>query len=89
MSMIWKYVLNHGMTVLSMPADAKILTAEVQYDAICLWAKIIPESPRVTRTFIMFGTGHPITVPDAQLMYINTIQMDDGSFIGHIFEVLL
>jgi hypothetical protein len=88
MSMIWKYVLNHGITELSMPAGAKILTAEVQYNAICLWARIDPESPRIPRQFILFGTGHPITVPDNRLEYVNTIQMDDGSFIGHVFEVL-
>jgi hypothetical protein len=88
MRTIWKYVLNLGATDLSLPKGAKILTADVQYDAIALWAIVDPEAEREPRRFVIFGTGHPVTVLDERLIYVNTIQLQRGQFIGHIFEVI-
>lgn len=88
MQSIWKYVLNLGATTLSMPVGAKVLTAAMQYDSLCVWAIVDPSRDREVRRFMVFGTGQPIEVLDTRLLYVNTIQLQDGAFIGHIFEVI-
>jgi hypothetical protein len=80
---IWKYelrVVDHQ--TVQMPIGARILTVQVQRDALCLWAIVDQEAKRETRIFCIFGTGERFNRPDAT--YIGTVQ--DGDFVWHVFE---
>jgi hypothetical protein len=88
MHSIWKYVVNLGATTVSMPIGAKVLTVAMQYESLCVWALVDPLADREVRRFMVFGTGHPIEVPDTRLIYVGTIQLQGGAFIGHVFEVI-
>lgn len=66
-----------------MPQCADILTAQMQGRQLCLWALVQPENKMETRTFSIFGTGHPI---DDVGRYIATFQIEGGTLIFHVFE---
>ena len=71
-----------------MPKGAQILTVQAQHDIPCIWALVEPKAglaEEETRKFRMFGTGHEIH-DHSELFYIGTFQLNDGAFIGHLFE---
>lgn len=84
MSKIYKYQLEIGTTVVSMPEDARVITAQVQRGNLCMWVVVDPNAEVIDRHFAVVGTGHH--VPDSA-KYIATFQLDNGGFVGHVFEV--
>lgn len=82
---VHKYQLSDyaNQTLVNMPAGAEILRLAVQHSVPTIWARVIPDAERVTRTFQIFGTGHPIP-PGSK--YIGTF--DVGPFVWHVFELL-
>lgn len=87
MQTIWKFPLRIAdVQTIEMPAGAQILTAQVQYDELQLWAIVNPDAPESWRTFAIATTGRVMHfTPDK---YIATFQLHDGAFVGHLFEVL-
>ena len=85
---IWKDQLNTtDIQQVEMPADAEILTIQVQYDVPCIWALVSPDAPRQNFTFEIFGTGH--NVPEnAERRYIGTYQHRSGMLVFHCFQLL-
>lgn len=84
---IWKYPFSiTDRFTLDMPEGAQILTIQNQQDTATLWALVNPQSPRVTRHFIVVGTGHPISLTWARSRYLGTVQQYDGHLVWHIFE---
>jgi hypothetical protein len=82
---IWKYPLEITDTQnVMMPEGAEILSAQMQGDALCLWALVNPEAPKQRREIEVLGTGNP--APDAKRRYISTTQMHGGALVWHIFE---
>ena len=81
---IFKYHLALGESVIDLPETAKILSVQVQADAICLWAIVSPEKETEARRFIVVGTGHEL--PEGRLQYLATVQQ--GPFVWHAFEVM-
>jgi len=89
MRTIWKYTLVLGGSAkFRMPKGAKVLCAQEQFQQFCIWAVVDTSQPGEEREFILLGTGNPIMVPDANLKYVDTMQTQDGHFVGHLFEVL-
>lgn len=85
MKTIYKYPLNLGRQVVLLPLGARVLTAQVQHETICLWAEVAdPEGKKERRTFNVVGTGHPI--PNNPGVYIGTVQMQEGRFVWHVYE---
>ena len=85
MTTIYKYTLRPGRTMLQMPADAQVLTVQMQDGTPCLWAKVDPTKPAELRTFDVYGTGH--TMPDdPPMLYVATFQMEGGALVWHVFE---
>lgn len=87
MQTIWKFPLRitDAQTV-AMPTGAQILTAQVQYDELQVWAIVDPDRLLVERTFAIATTGHTLhCAPDK---YIATFQLQGGLFVGHLFEVV-
>lgn len=70
---------------LQLPYGATILTAQAQDNAPVIWAEVDPETARKeARRFYILQTGAPL--PGGSLKYINTIQINGGRLIFHIYE---
>ena len=53
MKTIYKYELNlYGTTTLDLPIGAEILTVQIQFDKICIWALINPKNKKESRLFV-------------------------------------
>lgn len=84
MSVVWKFPLSNSasQTLLNMPEGAVVLHFGLQADVPTIWAGCNPDADPVTRSFQIFGTGHPI--PDGA-EYVGTFTA--GPFVWHVFEV--
>lgn len=85
---VWKYnIKNADEFTVNMPADAEILSVQVQHGKPQLWAFVDPEAKVLhPRRFRLSGTGHPMT--EGHYRFIGTFQLEGGNFVGHLFEVL-
>lgn len=84
---IYKYPLALGLTTVHLAKGAKILTAQVQGDEVCIWAIINPEiTEKEKRIFYVVGTG--ATLPDSVSFnnYISTVQYQH--YVAHVFELI-
>lgn len=87
MLIIWKYdVPLDREWELRLPTPGRILTVQTQFGQPRLWAVVDPDTsaPNVTRRLYLGLTGHEI--PESA-RYLGTFQLDDGGFVGHLFEV--
>lgn len=71
-----------------LPKYATILTVQEQKGLICLWYSCNPEAEKVTRSFLVIPTGLKEDSGICNHVYIGTVQLHDGDFIGHIFEYI-
>lgn len=88
MKTIWKYKLAiiENQTI-KMPATAKFLTMQIQYEDVTVWCLVDPKERLRPRGFAIYGTGHDM--PDDPGTYLGTFQMASGSLVFHVFEVWL
>ena len=82
MKTIWKYDVKPGVTTISMPEGACILTVQVQSGSPKIWALVDTEWPPADRRIEVFGTGHEM--PFGHRGYIGTFQL--GKLVFHVFE---
>ena len=71
---------------IDLPKGAKILTVQSQNNKPQIW--ILLNSARdltETRNFFVMVTGGLI-MEEKELNYVGTFQMDEGNFVGHVFE---
>lgn len=66
--------------------DAQILTLQTQGSVPTIWALCDSSKTEVGRTFETFGTGE--SFDSANMSYVGTFQMHNGSLIFHLFEIL-
>ena len=88
---VWKYEIPMiDAFSLTMPEDAQILTVQVQAapNGVMMWALVNPQSPPVQRRFRLAGTGHPIDEDSPHLRFLGTFQLDRGTLVFHVFELL-
>ena len=88
---IYKYELEvTDEQIIKMPEGAKILCVQVQREIPCLWAIVDTEKKDKPekRKIVTRGTGHPLSYGINHTEYIGTFQLLDGSFVGHVFEIL-
>lgn len=89
MNTIYKYLLaTVDFQTVDMPRGAKILSAQVQHNHVCIWALVDADRDPVRHAFEIHGTGHPIHNSE-RLTFIDTVQLADGGLIFHVFEVSL
>lgn len=83
---IYKYPIKITSTQkVKLPINAEILTAQMQGDTLCLWAKVEEGNSTEDRTIEVFGTGHPMS--DDARRYIGTTQMHGiALLVWHVFE---
>jgi hypothetical protein len=87
MKQIYKYAAKiEERFTLELPEGAEILTAQEQGENPCIWALVDTESPKVKRTFAVYGTG-TTGIPDDPGDYIGTFQLCRGTFVFHLFEI--
>lgn len=86
MKRVYKYEIDKSIEKISMPFGAKILSAQIQKDKICLWAEVDTENETTQRAFIIFGTGHDINFKNDEISYLATVQQ--GIFVWHIYEYI-
>lgn len=84
---IWKFGLASMDCWVPMPRGARVLTAQIQRNAMCLWAVVdttlhVDDTER--RHFRTVGTGWAIP-DDETFEYIATVQ--EGALVWHICEV--
>lgn len=68
-----------------MPTRAIVLSAQIQFDTLCLWALVDDSEKKKVRVFEVYGTGHEISNTGPRV-FINTVQELDGNLVWHIFE---
>jgi len=84
MKTIYKFPLRPGVTEHVMPADAEILTVQVQRGDPQIWVRLDPSAPGVKVTLSTYGTGH--TMPDDPGKYVGTFQLEDLGLVFHVYE---
>lgn len=85
MKTIFKYPIKLAdIQDVRMPRGAKIISAQMQGEQLCLWAEVDNTVGLKWRSIEVFGTGHPM--PEAPRLFIGTVQMHGGSLIWHVYE---
>lgn len=77
-------VLPSVMHYVDMPAVSTVLALQLQHDVPTLWAQVDPSTRAVTRVFQWVGTGDEVPYGG---QYVGTVQLQDGKFVFHLFEV--
>jgi|GEM_PF-2859513 hypothetical protein len=84
---VFKYIISDfGITSISMPIDSIILSCQRQNNNIVLWVLADEFKPHKKKLFEAVMTGRPVD-PNNIIKHIATIQLDEGSFVTHIFEI--
>lgn len=92
---VYKYPLAwDDRQKISLPRGAQVLRIDVQagiyrtgeHPTLFLWALVNPDAETEQRTFRIAGTGHSIR--DSRIEYIDTILLESGALVFHVFEVL-
>jgi hypothetical protein len=87
---VYKYPLEViDQQTVQLPVGAEVLCVQAQHGRPCLWALVDDSdtTPTEARTFFTHGTGHKVS--PAIGGYIGTYQLEDGAFVGHIFESMV
>jgi hypothetical protein len=89
MRTIYKYELKgtSGRYTFLLPSDAEIILVKAQRNVPCIWVKLDTENAVVTREFRLYGTGHRIE--EKNLYHHGSFFMQDGTFVFHLFEVMV
>lgn len=87
---IWKYTLEiTDRQTIELPAARYFLHAGQQgegpYGDLCLWFMIDPDAKKVTKTILIYGTGHPLRDED-EISYLASVVMGSGQLVWHVFE---
>jgi hypothetical protein len=82
---IYKYPLHVAdEPVVRMPKGARILSAQAQHGALCVWAVVDTDQRYEDRRFRVYGTGHPVDTPPSWA-FIGTVQLTGGALVFHVF----
>lgn len=81
---IWKWEISIGYTVM-MPADAQILTVQMQGQSACIWALCDRNAELKERHLAIYATGQEL--PEEPGEYIGTFQAHGGALVFHVFEI--
>jgi hypothetical protein len=85
MRTIHKYPLSMSdEQVIMLPFGARMLSAQMQGDNLCLWVELNPEADRTEcRVIEIYGTGNPM-IDGVARRHISTVQ--SGPMVWHVFE---
>lgn len=85
MKTINKQALTFGRSVLMMPINSKVLTAQLVRSTIWLYyiADNGPEEQKAGRTFYLLGNDSAVP---PHLEYVSTVQL--GEYTWHVFQMV-
>ncbi len=90
MKTIYKYLFKTtDRQLIELPKGFEILTIQTQSGIPCLWILADFKSKELESVEIeTFGTGHDVYHINGKTerKYIGTYQLNDGKFIGHVFQ---
>jgi hypothetical protein len=82
---VLKWIMQAPVMDFEMPEGSVVLTVEQQHGVPTLWTLGRVGGPTERRTFLGFGTGHPIF--EDGLLYVGTAHDVEGEgLVFHIFE---
>ena len=82
---IWKYVIKcKDAQSVELPKGAKILTLQMQYGLVCIWAEVDPDATLEDVVLLTVGTSH--SLPLSRGKYIGTYQLEQGALVFHVYE---
>ena len=89
MKIIYKYPVSNEPEVfeLEMHKDAEILSVQVQNNTMQLWALVDTQKPKEGRKFVTIMTGCKILSTNS-MKFIVTCQLDEGTLVLHLFELM-
>lgn len=85
---VWKFPLQvGGVSEVTIPLIAKILSVHAQGEGISLWALVDVDNADATvvRRFAVVPTG--AAVPDGPLSFLGTVLLHGGRLVFHVFEL--
>lgn len=82
MKQIWKFKLSSDNLVVDMPANAEILSAQMQGGDICVWAICDVSASTRKRKFRVIGTGWGCKEDYGK--FIDTVQF--CGLVWHVFD---
>ena len=85
---IWKYGVQPGETRLELPKGAVFLSLQVQRDQPWVWFSVDPTATKERRVFMTRPTGVEWESSGREL-YLGTFQLEHGTLVFHLFELLL
>jgi len=87
MKRIYKYELKpQEMQIISLPVGSKVLSVIEQNDTIMMYALVnIEEKETDKYYFTIYGTGHDISNGINTFEFIDTVKLQGGSLVFHVF----
>jgi len=74
---------------LNLPESAKVLKVDTQFGKPQMWILHNQSHTLIRRHFALITTGEEFDYIGRKLFYIGTFMLDDGMFVGHIFEEMI
>ena len=85
---VWKFkIAGKGETVVEMPVGSDVLCCKWQDDSLCIWALVFPWNGLEERKFGVYFTGEDIEHSCDKDLFVDTVLVEDGLFVLHVFEV--
>lgn len=89
MRTIWKHplMIADAQTIM-VPRGADLLTVQYQGSVPTLWMLVDPDAPKVHRTLVIVGTGHPMPAGLGRDQYVGTLVDQEAviSLVWHVFD---
>lgn len=71
-----------------MPVGATILVAQNQRECVTIWAEVEDTNPMEDREFLVCMTGQPCPTLRRKKQFLGTVQLDGGTIVLHVYELL-
>lgn len=82
---VWKFELKlTDEQTIVVTEDARILSAQMQFDKLCVWVRLNPQTPQQQRRIFVHGTGHDVSHYAGR--HLGTVQIGNGTLVFHVFE---
>lgn len=90
MRSIFKYDINAAKGGIIEGPITKLLTAQVQYGSIMVWAEVDTNVENVKYEIVPVGTGWPLDAPTGKCVldthqYLGTVQLAGGNLVFHVY----
>jgi hypothetical protein len=90
MRSIFKYDVSAAQGGIIEGPITKLLTAQVQYGSIVVWAEVDTDTENVKYEIVPVGTGWALNLPTGKCVldthqYLSTVQLAGGAFVFHIY----